>query len=108
MTPLALRAGGALTETDQRLTFFVALHAPRLGSIRNEAPTKPDSSFVLPVKGARENESERLHRTGPRHVFTFRVSLRVESFGFSAKQKTPIRLLIHPVTRQLTRDFFWG
>jgi len=92
MTPLALRAGGALIETDQRLTVFVALHAPRLGSIRNEASTKPDSSFVLPVKGARENESERLHRTGPRYACALRVLLRVESFGFSAKQKTPIRL----------------
>jgi len=58
MTPRALRAGGAFIETDQRLTFLVALHAPRLGSTRHEAPAEPDSSYMLPVKGAHERESE--------------------------------------------------
>ena len=115
MTPRALRAGGAFTETDQRLTFFVALPAPRLGSHRAEAPAKPDPSPVLPVKGARVSESERLHRTGFCHVKEFRLhgtlarlsSLRGESFGFSAKQ-------VHPFAfgpsrdASATREFFWG
>ena len=87
----------AFTETDQRLTFVVAPHAPRLGSHQVEAPAKPDSSHVIPVKRSRESESERLHRTGFCHVKKLRLhgtlarssSLRRESFGFSAKQVHP-------------------
>lgn len=105
MTPRALRAGGAFTETDQRLTFFVALPAPRLGSHRVEAPAKPDSSHVIPVKRPRESESERLHRTGFCHAKELRLrgtlvrfsSLRRESFGFSAKQ-------VHPFAFGPSRD----
>jgi len=76
-----------LTETDQRLTFPVALPAPRFGSTRHAAPTEPDSPYVLPVKGSRENESERLHRTGPMPRLRVSQSHFVLSLLDSARSK---------------------